>query len=139
MKATELMIGDWVLIDEPDKYAGATGQIQSLMYHREGDAAYFNVFIQGKFGYVSRDVCSDDIRPITLTAEILEKNGFKKDKYGQMILDEELGTSEIYIVLQEGDECYWWTVNNELIAKTRYVHELQHIFRLCKIEKTIEL
>ena len=81
----------------------------------------------------------DKVLPIPLTAEILEKNGFKKDKYGQMILDEELGTSEIYIVLQDGDECYWWTVNNELIAKTRYIHELQHIFRLCKIEKTIEL
>lgn len=146
MKANELMIGDWVRIDEPDKYAGATGQIQSLMYHREDDAAYFNVFIQGKFGYVSRDVCSDDIRPIPLTAEILEKNGF-----------ENIGDDTYQL---EEKPCWFWvdffrhTYGCEYDTSTyEYeddehrlklygipsVHELQHALRLCGIEKEIEL
>lgn len=146
MKAKELMIGDWVRIDEPDKYAGATGQIQSLMYHREDDASYFNVFIQGKFGYVSRDVCSDDIRPIPLTTEILEKNGF-----------ENIG-DDIYQL--EEKPCWFWvdffihTYGCEYDTSTyEYeddehrlklygipsVHELQHALRLCGIEKEIEL
>lgn len=146
MKANELMIGDWVRIDEPDKYAGATGQIQSLMYHREDDAAYFNVFIQGKFGYVSRDVCSDDIRPIPLTADILEKNGF-----------ENIGDDTYQI---EEKPCWFWvdffrhTYGCEYDTSTyEYeddehrlklygipsVHELQHALRLCGIEKEIEL
>ena len=146
MKAKELMIGDWVRIDEPDKYAGATGQIQSLMYHLEDDAAYFNVFIQGKFGYVSRDVCSDDIRPIPLTAYILEKNGF-----------ENIG-DDIYQL--EEKPCWFWvdffrhTYGCEYDTSTyEYeddehrlklygipsVHELQHALRLCGIEKEIEL
>ena len=146
MKANELMIGDWVRIDEPDKYAGATGQIQSLMYHREDDAAYFNVFIQGKFGYVSRDVCSDDIRPIPITAEILEKNGF-----------ENIGDDTYQL---EEKPCWFWvdffrhTYGCEYDTSTyEYeddehrlklygiprVHELQHALRLCGIEKEIEL
>lgn len=146
MKAKELMIWDWVRIDEPDKYAGATGQIQSLMYHREDDVAYFNVFIQGKFGYVSRDVCSDDIRPIPLTAEILEKNGF-----------ENIGDDTYQL---EEKPCWFWvdffrhTYGCEYDTSTyEYeddehrlklygipsVHELQHALRLCGIEKEIEL
>lgn len=146
MKAKELMIGDWVRIDEPDKYAGATGQIQSLMYHREDDASYFNVFIQGKFGYVSRDVCSDDIRPIPLTTEILEKNGF-----------ENIGDDTYQL---EEKPCWFWvdffrhTYGCEYDTSTyEYeddehrlklygipsVHELQHALRLCGIEKEIEL
>lgn len=146
MKANELMIGDWVRIDEPDKYAGATGQIQSLMYHREDDASYFNVFIQGKFGYVSRDVCSDDIRPIPLTTEILEKNGF-----------ENIGDDTYQL---EEKPCWFWvdffrhTYGCEYDTSTyEYeddehrlklygipsVHELQHALRLCGIEKEIEL
>ena len=146
MKAKELMIGDWVCIDESDKYAGAIGQIQSLMYHKEDDAAYFNVFIQGKFGYVPRDVCSDDIRPIPLTAEILEKNGF-----------ENIGDDTFQL---EEKPCWFWvdffrhTYGCEYDTSTyEYeddehrlklygipsVHELQHALRLCGIEKEIEL
>ena len=132
MKENELMIDDWIRIDEPDKYAGATGQIQSLMYHREGDATYFNVFIQGKFGYVSRDVCSDDIRPIPLTPEILEKNGFVvESRYYH-------GNPLQYCVLVDG---LWIDISGENFfeGKLEYVHQLQHALRLCGIDKTIEL
>ena len=147
MKANELMIGDWVRIDEPDKYAGATGQIQSLMYHREDDAAYFNVFIQGRFGYVSRDVCSDDIRPITLTAEILEKNGFEKqwqDNYEYFDDDENLNmtfhpkssnyTNGAYDYINIEKGCL--TINEMPIE---FVHELQRVLRILGTNKDIVL
>lgn len=137
MDGKELMIGDWIRIDEPDKYAGATGQIQSLMYHREGDAAYFHVFIQGKFGYVSRDVCSDDIRPITLTAEILEKNGFIR--YGTSYI---LKESMFELTNPSNPDRY---LDNYYIRLARqnkrvmYVHKLQHFMREFGIEKEIEI
>ena len=137
MDAKELMIGDWVRIDEPDKYAGATGQIQSLMYHREGDAAYFHVFIQGKFGYVSRDVCSDDIRPITLTAEILEKNGFIR--YGTSHI---LKESMFELTNPSNPDRY---LDNYYIRLARqnkrvmYIHKLQHFMREFGIEKEIKI
>lgn len=83
----------------------------------------------------------ENIAPIPITAEILERNGFVKNKYGDMILDEELGASEIYIVLEPNydEEYYWWKVNNELIAKILSVNELQHALRLGGIDKEIKL
>lgn len=146
MKAKELMIGDWVRIDEPDKYAGATGQIQSLMYHREDDASYFNVFIQGKFGYVSRDVCSDDIRPIPLTTEILEKNGF--ENIGDDIFQLEEKPFWFWVDFFrhtygcEYDTSTYEHEDDEHRLKLYGIpsaHELQHALRLCGIEKEIEL
>lgn len=137
MEAKELMVGDWVRIDEPDKYAGATGQIQSLMYHREGDAAYFNVFIQGKFGYVSRDVCSDDIRPITLTAEILEENGFTRLGTGYILKGEHFGLDNPSNPSNYLDN-YWLRISIKAVH-IEYVHQLQHTLGLCGIEKEIVL
>ena len=125
------MIGDWVRIDEPDKYAGATGQIQSLMYHREGDSAYFHVFIQGKFGYVLRDVCSDDIRPITLTAEILEKNLATEPQIAWCVGWNK--KDDIHVEIKRDD------LNAAFYGVIDFVHQLQHALRLCGIEKTIEL
>ena len=146
MKAKELMIGDWVRIDEPDKYAGATGQIQSLMYHREDDASYFNVFIQGKFGYVSRDVCSDDIRPIPLTTEILEKNGFENIGDDTYQLEEKPFWFWVDFFRHtygcEYDTSTYEYEDDEHRLKLYgipSVHELQHALRLCGIEKEIEL
>ena len=138
------MIGDWVRIDEPDKYAGATGQIQSLMYHREGDSAYFHVFIQGKFGYVLRDVCSDDIRPITLTAEILEKNGFKPLEEGSYVCKELSGIDDYRIVVDLLVPYLSYIEKNKMpksrySGEVKYVHQLQHALRLCGINKKIKL
>ena len=146
MKAKELMIGDWVRIDEPDKYAGATGQIQSLMYHREDDASYFNVFIQGKFGYVSRDVCSDDIIPIPLTTEILEKNWFENIGDDTFQLEEKPFWFWVDFFRHtygcEYDTSTYEYEDDEHRLKLYgipSVHELQHALRLCGIEKEIEL
>lgn len=138
MNANELMIGDWIRIDEPDKYAGAAGQIRSLMDHREGDAAYFHVFIQDKLGYVSREVCSDDIRPIPLTPAILEKNGFheKWDRDIKLMACDTI-TIEIgnnYKLFMDG-KMYL----RRVLAPLYYVHQLQHALKICRIEKTIEL
>lgn len=121
MKPNELMIGDWVanpINEKPMRVMSLTRDIEL-----------------GLSGFY------DNVTPIPITAEILERNGFVKNKYGEMILDEELGTSEIYLVLEPtyDEEYYWWRVNNELITKIKSVHELQHILRLCNIDKEIEI
>ena len=155
MKANELMIKDWVAINKPDRYAGATGQIHSLMYHQEGDSAYFHVFIQGKYGYLTRDVCSDDIRPIPLTPEILEKNGYRRIKGGKVmglhvadIFDLEISNEYgryLKIDLQdfgETEATHWYIGIQGRFSFSGYIgylHQLQHIYRLCGVEKNIEL
>ena len=70
-----------------------------------------------------------DLQPITLTAEILEKNGFKNIDTG---LD------------CDGSNIYWKTNNGYSIntqdINLKFVHELQHAMRLCGInDKEIEL
>lgn len=127
MKPEELMIGDLVLYkDEP------------IMVWEIDE--YYNRINTEPDGYNSiRCIEISDIKPIPLTPEILEKNGFVKDKYGEMILelDDALATTEIVLVPSYDEMYYWWKVNNELITKIKSIHELQHVLRLCGINKDI--
>lgn len=133
MKANELMIGDYIMFNK-DIYKIEEISKKGWAHIIYNDGSECRVAL-------SSDYILDAITPVPLTAEILVKNGFKENKYGEMILDEELGTSEIYLVLEESydGEYYWWKVNNEIIAKIKGVHELQHVLRLCGINKEIEL
>lgn len=130
MKATELMVGDYVIRKNVPKEILIVDTIDSIR-----DIVYLDLDGLG----ITEKI--ENIEPIPLTAEILEKNGFKESKYGEMILDEEeeLGTSEIYLVLEPNydNAYYWWTVNNELITKIKSVHELQHVLNLCGFNKEI--
>lgn len=148
MRAEELMINDWIAIAEPDRYAGATGQIKSLSYHQESDATYFFVFIQGKFGCLLKEVCSDDIRPIPLTVDILKRNGFKPSCYTRRYEYreyKEAGCDKCDVWFDEGmnpgliqvvrlDENF--TVEKVNI-RSPFVHQLQHALILCGIKKKI--
>lgn len=74
------------------------------------------------------------VRPIPLTAEILEKNGF--DKYAMY---HTLHDKQVRI------EYYWHESRLEIqpyggepwirLTPLRYAHELQHAFRLCGLNE----
>ena len=96
-----------------------------LFYYRDGD-----------YGWIREDA----IKPIPLTPEILEKNGWNKEvmsrgvKNSHMVYTkpdiEEYGYFPIYIEKGIGDEfdVYPFTDNNvcKPIAYIKYVHQLQH-------------
>lgn len=98
----------------------------------------------GKVDRLEHDVEDDAVEPIPLTEEILEKNGFvlkRDDRFGWYVCDgitlEYTGDSKHY-------DAYWaFTCGNKdcdvCLIVIRYVHELQHALRLCKIDKKIEL
>jgi hypothetical protein len=134
MKASELMIGDWVLDteferNEPDRIGIV-----------EDDG---RVWLKHRFGYQSVTYCA----PILLTPEILEKNGFEGATYLYLEIDEcnvlqyypyEHRLSKIFEGVDE------W--NNHAKVKDItfqchcfYVHELQHALRLAGVEMEIEL
>ena len=103
MKANELMIGDWVI--------GCSGE-------------------PFKIGIVDPDFLYwNEIQPIPLTPEILEKNGFICDGWSWWYLDFRivLSTSKGVSVVCGRQKRF------------EFVHELQHALRLCGIEKEIEL
>ena len=137
MTEKELMIGDWVL------YGKRFAIIKELCNGYVTILCSINVQNE----YVKETY--DNIDPITLTPEILEKNGFtkstpppgihakcyeldnKKDRYNLTIADYNKYKRLLLNVDSEDSECF--------NIKCDYVHELQHALRLCRIKKEIEL
>ena len=111
MRATDLMIGDWVKCGR--RYMKVT--------------------------QLAEDMDCDDILPIPLTAEILEKNGWKSmnNGSGDFILTKPMaGNSATITKIINGYEISHGAFNGLGI---HYIHELQHVLRLCGISKEIEL
>ena len=133
----DLMVGDWVIV--LDSYDGPC-KIETL-----GEV---DVDTDGL-----DEVEYDRLRPIPITPEILEKNGFEempKDKFGrreycyaEFLTDIE--TIDVSLTENKSNPKYNWTINisNPAVFSGRgfinYVHELQHALRLCGVDKEIEL
>lgn len=141
------MIGDWVKVHfgEPNETIG------NDMY---GPVA--ELYDDGRIEVAFKDAPSvlwniekergDDILPVPLTPEILEKNGCKR--YDEAMRRDglykyEIGSSRCIVVFDINSvkkpfiDCENATcrMQREII----YVHELQHALRLCGIDKTITL
>ena len=103
MNSKELMIGDWVL------YGDKSVKVLQLSENSEYDW----------------------VKPILLTPEILEKNGWKR--YGtfmDVMADEDTHFSwgeDKYGAMLYQDECY--------MCNCKYVHTLQHALRLCGFDE----
>lgn len=145
MKAEELMIGDWVTITEHDDFHGYIAKVVII----NGETDYITVHIPNMHLH---DVFADDLQPVQLTKEILEKNGWKKQRWWRFkqsdvitydIVDDIV--DEFYLeVTDDGfalvndlsdDEDHGYMSN--WVVDINYVHELQHALKLCKIEKEI--
>ena len=135
MKANELMIGDWV-------YYKGKEQMPCRVTSIIGNSIKFD-------NGTPQDWMSDvsNFTPIPLTDEILVKNGFRKDQmYFYLNVDDDK-LLEFYA--HEKRLRLWWdgidewakaTVHDLLFqCQCKYVHQLQQVLRLCRIEKEIEL
>ena len=132
MKVEELMVDDWV------QYQYTEGIFQIVAISKtEGikqfeDQPFFKL---------------NGIIPITLTPEILEKNGFVNS-----YIDESLNKDSVYKYnhFYTGNSVIVDMESNKLIVKykndiwmnlpynrTIYVHELQHVLKHCEINKEI--
>lgn len=126
MKANELMFGDFIKL--PD---GANAKVISIAQ----DGVYFE-------DSQSEGVASfDNLSPIPLTPEILEKNGFvKSERYEvwKIIQDDyEMRITPwrfAVIFLEDGADKEEFS-----IPRPNFIHELQHALRLCGIEKEITI
>ena len=128
MNANELMIGDWVLYDN---YPARVKLIGDTMVKLRN------------FDYC---IDVDHVLPIPLTAEILEKNGWKKEPQIdpavsvciQLFNDDYFLDEEIRVDCDPyGD--YHFMHKGTHFCFVNYVHELQHALRLCGIKKEVEL
>jgi hypothetical protein len=133
MKATDLMLGDYVKV----KPSGMIIKVAAIHQKKVG---YHSC--QSKLEWVRRDL----IEPIPLTPEILEKNGFES------IITVFNGLT--YQYASKNEECRVRVfINDKNIATgieidskvcwlncdCSFVHELQHALRLCDVGKEIVL
>lgn len=159
MKAEELMVDDWVLAE------GKPIQVTNISVLGGDVIRVMNPFMSYDIAYASNIIALSNgakdinkIEPIPLTEEILKKNGFKNDVIAQKAIIAE-GASNFSVILVSEDNRI--TLNNidEYInsfnkwhvhidtedmrtmctSEITYVHELQHLLKLCKIEKEIIL
>ena len=129
MKATELMIGDWVNSD--------FGILQIT--------EIFDDAVRDNGG---NDYEFDCIHPILLTSEILKSNGFElvadSDRAKALVDIYDLWeckiiSQTIYLHYYKKRKDYSIYSNNCIIEHIMYVHELQNAMRVCGVEKEIEL
>lgn len=120
MKASELMIGDWVLslIGTPCRV-----KIESFVCHdswEDGNHGAFNF---------------NDVEPIPLTEEILKANEWTEFYYGHFEDENHRhfhrgSDRRLELSLIKGDKCFCTNFSLGRID-FYYVHELQHALRLC--------
>lgn len=141
IKATELMIGDWVL------YEGEPYQIRQLgIYGVDRDGEDYPAVCVGKPTGIGLIVERNKIESIPLTPEILEKNGWEYNgddtKFfpqtwvggGLKLQSADDGGYRIVVTSDYDDED-----TNSTPFILHYVYELQHALRLRRIEKEIEV
>lgn len=136
MKATDLMISDWVY-NTHNRQNEQVAEIGSGLVM----LAYNDLYEY------------DEIEPIPLTQEILEKNGFVywKNSDAFIVYAEESYSNQTVEVTLFNVESEFRNIQLHIceskypqetmlhLMECNYVHQLQHVFRSCGIEKEIIL
>ena len=138
MKASDLMIGDWVLINNTPHKIQAIDSIDAEI--QADDELY----------YVGEDRhhSEDKIEGIRITYEILEKNGFydlNTQWYYKRFLSNNCFDIHISLVYREievsklygvGTECEEVEYDSSIVFDNDIcVHQLQHALRLCGLDE----
>lgn len=125
MEATDLMIGDWVRIAPYDIIDQVDCLLTEYAITSHGDS----------YGYYDYK----DIKPIPLTPEILENNGFRYSDWSFAGFYEGYGLQIHGGNYADGHSNWYIICGINVAMNVTYVHKLQHALKLCKIEKEIVL
>jgi hypothetical protein len=142
MRPRELMIGDYVIRKNVPNEILIVDTIDSIR-----DIVYLDLDGLG----ITEKI--ENIEPIPLTAEILEKNGFTGGEYkswtGDVWYLEEEGFRKIGLTMSRKESTLWGEKIKPLypdsighkfaVPNIKFVHQLQHSLRLCGINKEIEI
>lgn len=136
MKPTDLMIRDWVHVPKlVDTVENDNGNMQ-IKQLRMADLDCYSF----------KELTYDEIEPIPLTPEILEKNGFILEYNGYNYYENLDNTETNYLCVSfrtnKQPRKIEFEFTNKIFGKIKtiqYVHEFQHLLKLCKINKEIIL
>lgn len=125
MKAEELMIGDWVNIEE-------FGIIDQILTFTPETAITGHGDTCGEYEY-------ERLAPIPLTGKVLTKNGFVYADLPFENFYEGYGLRIYGGNFADGHSNWYIICGINVSMNVTHVHELQHALRLCGIDKRIEL
>lgn len=139
MKASDICVGDWVMVAEciadahfrhyPDKVESISKDLVGLASN-------------------GSETILDRINPIPLTEEILVKNGFENVRDNLVFTLKNLSSNvrigitldnESTVYLSENKTGVWPGFNYYDLFEINSVHQLQHLLRLMGVQKEIEL
>ena len=130
MKPTDLMLGDWVLINNtPHK-------IQAI------DSIDAEILADDELYYIGEDRyhSEDKIEGVSITPEILEKNSIRKRRDEYAVFGWE-GMKQWYVTLEDFKPQYdfWFITSSDrdlnISGQIRYIHQLQHALRICGLDE----
>lgn len=127
MNAKDLMIGDFVAVNNTPLQISALGTAKAGFIDAKGEMFYHYY---------------DNIEPIPLTAEILRKSGFAQHHYyDECGMEFEMFVTDGMRIDQLTKDLFVWIcpATDSGIRTLHNVHELQHALKLCGIEKDIQL
>ena len=128
LSVKDLMVGDWVKSQYGNQYCKIKRNWNDMV-----DTTYIS------------SVHLDDIEPIPLTPEILLKIGLEFDgrsfTFSSEYIDENDSSYILNFELTPKGDGYEWTINGDKysICFIKYLHQLQHIFKLIGCDKEIIL
>lgn len=151
MDKLEYIPGDIVKI-EYGEAAGKIGFVTNAILKRKGSYGLF-VFIGKEFQGSSKDdwisTYNDEVSPIPLTPEILEKNGWKLHKHHERNSYDDVSWSSyhkpaetnISLIFYQEEKAFFPFLYAQEISETpiRYIHQLQHILFGLKINHEIKI
>ena len=132
MKRENLMIGDWVIRrgvpEEPMRLYDMKATADIAYLDQDGRCA------AEKF---------ENIEPIPLTSDILEKNSFLKVE-AIIYPNNSVGLSFLYRDTPEGLRIFvqsacFGVPTSTMIKTCKYVHEVQHMIKMCNTERAFVL
>ena len=123
MDCKDLMIGDWVKVEQTTEVVNA----KVLGVYKDG----INYEVDYSGVRATNQIHTDYVSPIELTEDILVKNGWRKEP---ITIDGDYANWHGEIPISQAEDEY-----NYADIELRYVHTLQHLLRLCGIEKSIIL
>ena len=132
MKATDLMIGDWVMSDN------------ELL--KVSDILRYRIYAYDAVEYYP----IENLEPILLTGDILKSNGFElvpdSERVTKDFIDlydlwecEIISQQTLRLFYDRNSKDYRLQAFGDNISNIYFVHELQHAMRVCGVRKEIEL
>lgn len=148
MKASELMVGDYITFSDVQNDSNCP-KLKVIAINEE------DVYVLNDGDPVADLYDIKELSGIPITPEILENNGFAKEKEDELgityyflarpfitqitLYKEPIGGVSILFKVWGRVPSSEGGVNDIHLCSVKYVHEMQHALRLCGIEKEIEL